>query len=102
MKPTASDLEWYMSVMSTLNANMQGSAKMYPAGAIAWVIGKPQGGGSGGAGGAEEESSLRMVMVDNETFGHIRLSRSMVSDHLPRPYEKALEELLLLASRSGS
>jgi hypothetical protein len=131
--------------MNTLQANMQDSAKMYPAGAIAWIIGKSpppnrarrgsegnnrrqgSGGpaaeesssarvqgreqGQGHAGGSDgqgegdanggveghsaaEEHPLRMVMVDNELFGHFRLSSSMVSAHLPRTYEKELEYLL--------
>lgn len=113
--------------MNTLQANMQDSAKMYPAGAIAFIQGsggaaaegstlarvqgreqgQGQAGGSAGQGkndanGGEEgqstaeEHPLRMVMVDNEIFGHLRLSSSMVSAHLPRAYEKELECLLAL------
>jgi hypothetical protein len=64
-----------------------------------------EGQGTGDANGGEEgqstaeEHPLRMVMVDNELFGHFRLSSSMVSAHLPRAYEKELE--CLLASRNN-
>ena len=34
-----------------------------------------------------------VAIVDNEIFGYLRLSRTMVSDHLPGPYEKVLRHL---------
>lgn len=101
---SASDADWYTSITSSLHANMQ-SEKMYPPGRVIWILPRPKDDESCGSefrrtnrttgddascGANAAYANLCMVDVDNEAFGRLRLSRTMISDHLPGPYEKAL------------
>ncbi|TEB29538.1 alpha/beta-hydrolase [Coprinellus micaceus] len=109
-KGSPGDMEWFVAMRKTLEANMQ-NCDMYPPGRVFWAIrdsdfhpthrrckGQQQGehssSGSTVEGGEADKLRLFEVLDVKEVFSQVVFAQNMLSSHMPHQYDNILHELL--------
>ncbi|KAF6762506.1 hypothetical protein DFP72DRAFT_559729 [Ephemerocybe angulata] len=90
------DMEWFIAMRKSLEANMQ-NVDMYPAGRVFWAFRDEDFHPSHRRYSEERDrAKLRLfeVLDVKEVFSQIVFAKDMLSSHMPHQYDKILHELL--------
>ncbi|KAJ2918204.1 hypothetical protein MD484_g2163, partial [Candolleomyces efflorescens] len=89
------DMDWFISVRKTLQANMQ-NCDMYPPGRVFWALRDRDFHTSHQRYQDYAKAKLRLFEVLNvkEVFSQIVFAQNMLSSHMPHQYDKVLHELV--------
>ncbi|CAK5276119.1 unnamed protein product [Mycena citricolor] len=87
------DMNWFISVRKTLEANMTMS-NMVPPGRVLWAMRDNDFSPKHRQTGKADKLRLFEVLDVEKVFGQIVFAKDMLSAHLPHQYDRALHELL--------
>lgn len=92
---TADDMDWFIAMRKTLEANMQ-NGNMYPPGRVLWAMRDSDLHPSHRLAKSLRPDKLRLfeVLDVEQVFSQLVFARDMLTAHMPHQYDKVLHDLL--------